>query len=339
DFYPEYLEPGQSSTRTINFLNNDNIPKYKVKAVNFTGELCNYLTLQASLDGIDTGYSGPLTGFEYGPVVYDSPDVWIFTLTLPADAPEPSQGQTCDFNFSFFGSQTKNNLEFGLGFNDTEEDISSVASKVCFNVQTRSKGYWKNHPSAYSGYLPLYLGNELIDNEVQVETILNSDYNLSMYNKLRGQLLTMKFNAAVFNVGDYFVESQGKTIQQIIDEADGLLTESPVPSDQILETMKNILESLVDVQIKGCTLSAPEELVDEPVDEPEPEPEPELFMIGGMFLSAPLNIEEPEILEIETPSIEEPVIPLILDVVTPSEEPIIEEPPVILLDVETPSYE
>lgn len=257
DFSPQALLQGETAVRTISFLNTDNIPKYKVKAANFSGGLCEYLDLKASLDGVDVGYIGKLADFDYGPVNFEAPDDWTFSLTLPPDAPESIQGQTCDFNFIFYGSQTRNNLPFGQGFSDTEEEISNVASKICFDSETRTMGYWKNHQSIFEPHLPQYLGNEEISTAEAVEQVFK-DYNLSMRNKLKGQLLAMKFNAAHFGVGDYLVPSENKTINQIIAEADDLLKQEIEPSDEILGVMKNLLDALnQDMQMKTCSLTAP----------------------------------------------------------------------------------
>ncbi len=268
DFSPGAIAPGESAERTINFLNNKNIPKYKVKPVNFSGTLCDYLTLQVKLDGVDIGYSGLLIDFDYGPVVFETPEGWTFILTLPTDAPELAQGQICNFNFLFYGSQTENDLPFGGGFNDTEEDISNIASKICQDTETRSKGYWKKKGMADAlTHLPQYLGcqigspnciggNETISTQGQITIILETDYSLSMRNKLRGQLLAMKFNIAHFSVGEYFVVSAGKTIDQIVAEADDLLRQNPEPSEGILESMKDILDDLnQDLQIRICSLT------------------------------------------------------------------------------------
>lgn len=262
DFTPVALAPGESATRTIEIINTANIPQYNITAASFTGELCQYLNAEVSLDGGDILYSGTLEGFAYGPVVFEAPDVWNFNLTLPLDAPEGAQGQTCQYNSVFFGSQTRNNLPFGAGFNDTEEIGSNLASKFCFDSETRPKGYWKNHESVYLPHLPQNLGNETISTEAMVNQVFD-DYNLSMRNKLKGQLLAMKFNAAHFGAGDYFVASEGKTINQIITEADDLLLEDPEPSQDILEAMKDLLESLVDLQMWVCSLTPPPSMEEE----------------------------------------------------------------------------
>ena len=157
DFTPFALAPGESATRIIELINTANIPQYNITAGSFVGNLCQYLEAEVSLDGGAILYSGGLEDFIYGPVVFEAPDVWIFVLTLPVDAPESAQGETCQYNSVFFGSQTRNNLPFGLGFNDVEEIGSNIASKFCYDSETRSKGYWKNHESVYLPHLPQIL--------------------------------------------------------------------------------------------------------------------------------------------------------------------------------------
>lgn len=265
DFAPVALASGDSAVRTIELINAANTPQYSITAGSFVGNLCQYLDVEVSLDDGGVLYSGTLEEFTYGPVIFESPDVWTFVLTLPPDAPESAQGETCQYNSVFFGSQTRNSLPFGIGFNDTEEISSNIASKFCYDSETRPKGYWKNHESVYLPHLPQNLGNETISTEAMVDQVFD-DYNLSMRNKLKGQLLAMKFNAAHFGAGDYFVASEGKTINQIITEADDLLLEDPEPSQDILEAMKDLLESLVDLQMQVCSLTPP------PLMEEEEEP-------------------------------------------------------------------
>ena len=246
------LMPGELAEGEISLINLSNIPKYKVKAADFTGGLCEYLDLEANLDEGDIEYSGKLTELDFGPTVFEDPDDWKFVLSLPSDASEDLIGETCNFNFVFYGSQTRNDLLFGLGFSDEEGAGNDVTAKICFDTETKSKGYWKNHSEVYEPYLPLNLGNEIVNNISDVDRILQTEYSSSMLNKLEGQLLAMKFNIVHFGVGDYLVESEGKTINKIADEADELLKLDPEPSDKILEAMKDLLESLVDLQIRAC---------------------------------------------------------------------------------------
>jgi hypothetical protein len=133
-----------------------------------------------------------------------------------------------------------------------EAYVINVTAKICEYSEIRSMGYWKNHPEVYASYLPQNLGDEMIDNVSEANQVF-LDYNLSMRNKLRGQLLAMKFNIAHFGIGEYFVESEGKNLNQIVAEADDLLRQDPPPPDSVLEEMKNLLDYLNNLEkIRYC---------------------------------------------------------------------------------------
>jgi hypothetical protein len=261
DFSPSAIGLGESATRTINFLNQSNVPKYEVKADNFSGSLCQYLTLEANLDGGATLYSGNLIAFIYGPIEFADPDAWQFTLTLSADAPEETQGQTCQFNFIFSGSQVRNNLLFGEGFNDSEQITNNISSKVCHYVDIRSCGYWKNHSTIYAPHLPQTLGDEVVNTAQKANAILQASCgncgcgcDKTMRAKLKGQLLAMKFNIAHFGIGGYIPDGDTRTLDEIVAEADGLLQQNPPPPDSVLEAMKNILDQLNSLgRIRYCS--------------------------------------------------------------------------------------
>jgi uncharacterized repeat protein (TIGR01451 family) len=115
--------------RSVKIINNGNIHKYTASASDFQGGLCDYLVLEANLDGGASEYLGNLINFIYGPIVFEDPEEWLFALTLPTSTPESVIGESCDFNFVFFGSQVRNDLPFGQGFNDTEQVDNSVSSQ------------------------------------------------------------------------------------------------------------------------------------------------------------------------------------------------------------------
>lgn len=129
DFAPTPVLPGESATRTIDFINYGNAPKYIVYATSSLGELCDYLTLEADLDGTTT-FSGNLKDFETGINLFGDPDKWTFAATLNSDTPVSLQEQTCNFKFVFFGSQQRNDLPLGGGFNDIEEIDNTITAGV-----------------------------------------------------------------------------------------------------------------------------------------------------------------------------------------------------------------
>jgi predicted ribosomally synthesized peptide with SipW-like signal peptide len=257
DFLPSPLTLGGSASREIEFTNNFNFPKYKVRTDGFNGELCQWLMIEGAVDG-GTSISLPLETFISNEINFSEPDLWSFKLTLPADAPETAEGKTCQFNFIFDGSQIKNDLPFGMGFNDTEEIASVVISEKCEDYEIKSHGYWKNHPEIYAQYLPQNLGSYVVDTTTKANAVFSECGGSDMADKLRCQLLAMKFNVAHFGVGEYYVESCGcvpgakcggcikdvnKTINEIILEADDLLT-YPYGTFAEKEAMKNLLDCL-----------------------------------------------------------------------------------------------
>jgi hypothetical protein len=125
DFNPSPVCTNATSTRTINFLNLGNLPKYKANATSFVGVACDYLNLTAKLDGTTT-YAGSLKNFISNEIIFAAPDVWKFDLVLASNAPAEARGQSCNFKFVFSGSQERNNLTFGAGFSDKEEITNTV---------------------------------------------------------------------------------------------------------------------------------------------------------------------------------------------------------------------
>jgi len=121
DFSPE-VTPVVSSNKDVG-VSNDGILgfQYKIKAINFTGELCDFLNLEASLDG-NVKYTGSLTGFDYNTGEFSSPEQWHFKASLIGDDPALEQ-QNCSFNIVFNGEQIG-----GAGFSDEETSDSVISS-------------------------------------------------------------------------------------------------------------------------------------------------------------------------------------------------------------------
>lgn len=126
--FSSQVTPVQLSTRTISVINNGILGfQYNIQASDFSGELCEYLNLEANVDGDDPEYIGSLTGFSTSSIVFSESDDWVFTLVLPQDnSIDPLQEESCQFKFVFNGWQ--DNLPFGQGFNDTEEILNSVTA-------------------------------------------------------------------------------------------------------------------------------------------------------------------------------------------------------------------
>jgi len=176
-----------------------------------------------------------------------------------------------------------------------EAHVINVTAQICKDMgRTATIGYWKNHPEDYMPHLPMSLGSELITNESEANFILNyGDDASDMTNKLKGQLLAMKFGVVHFGVGDYFLEREGdilagilqdledagkdtqgildyfgtddgKTFYEIVVDAEDMLTADPVPNDEELDAMKDLLNGINDLhEIRYCALPPPEIILNE----------------------------------------------------------------------------
>ena len=266
DFKPSPIEAGESASRTISIINLGNQHKYTITATNFSADVCDYFNLEVSLNDGGILYSGPLKDFvDFGPTVFEDPAEWQFILTLPSDTPQEFLGQTCDFDFVFFGSQTRHDLPFGTGFTDEERISNSIATAICHDFEIRSMGYWMNHSNIYKPYLPQYLGgypsDEIIDTVEKAQQVFNANpvpppVNIQRI-MLKKHLLAMKFNIAHFGIGGYLVESEGKTLNQIVARADDLLRDPSSTKDE-LEKMKDLIDGLNALgQIRYCYLVLP----------------------------------------------------------------------------------
>lgn len=158
--------------------------------------------------------------------------------------------------FSFFGLALLVLIIAGnvVAISAFEAHVVNVTAKICNYAETRTIGYWKNHENVYGLYLPVWLGNEELATMEQVDNIFKNAKAKAMCNMLKAQLLGMKFNILAFGIGDYYVESEGKNLNDLVAEADDLLKQDPEPSKEVLEDMKNLLDYLNNLhQIKYCS--------------------------------------------------------------------------------------
>lgn len=134
-----------------------------------------------------------------------------------------------------------------------EAHIINVTAKICDYSQTRTIGYWKNHSEIYKHLLPQISGKEVIGTVPEADNILNFSGDASiMRNKLKAQLLGMKFNIYHYHIGDYFIAIIGKTLFDIAADADAILLD-PNATQRDLENMKDLLDDLNNLHyIKSC---------------------------------------------------------------------------------------
>jgi len=118
------VTPIQTSSRSIGIANNGTLGfEYTVSATNFSGSsLCNYLNLEANLDGGAPEYTGALIGFNFSAGQFLDPDNWVFIITLTS-SDSSLQGSSCNFVFLFNGVQIG-----GTGFSDQETISNTVTA-------------------------------------------------------------------------------------------------------------------------------------------------------------------------------------------------------------------
>ena len=134
---------------------------------------------------------------------------------------------------------------FGIPISAFEAHVVNVIAKIepppCEQQQVGSMGFWQTHEEFW--IFPQTLGTNLVANASDAELVFDLPNNV-MENKLRKQLLALKFNIAYFGVGNALVPGDTITISQLAAEADALLSQDPLPADSVLEEMKNRVEAV-----------------------------------------------------------------------------------------------
>lgn len=127
-----------------------------------------------------------------------------------------------------------------------EAHIINVTAEIegCDEFKVRSKGYWKNHEEVWNpALLPQTVGGILVDDLFDGQDIF--DANGTMADRLRAQLLALKFNIAQTpGVADALVPGENVRISELVAEADALLLQDPPASNAELEDMKDRVESV-----------------------------------------------------------------------------------------------
>ena len=236
------LDPGDSITRNIKVVDANSIDfEYVVRAVQTSGDndFCSELQLEAFLEG-NPVYIGDLLSFISTSTTFgEFGDDWFFRAFIPSTAPSLND-KTCAFNFIYDGWQEEF-LGLVTGYNDTEFTDNILSAGACVEKEVRSKGYWTTHEENW--IFPQTLGNITIENENDASFIFDLPDD-SQENKLKKQLLALKFNIAYFGVGGAVVPGESITISELAAEADALLSEDPLPADDVLEEMKNRVEAV-----------------------------------------------------------------------------------------------
>lgn len=128
DFSPE-VSPTQDTQRDVNVTNDGILGfNYVVGAANFNGILCDYLNIEANLDGNAVEYTGLLKDFNFDAGQFSDPESWQLAASLTSNDPN-LENQTRAFDLVFDGVQLE-----GPGFSD-QEIISN----------TITTGQWTEH--------------------------------------------------------------------------------------------------------------------------------------------------------------------------------------------------
>ena len=149
-----------------------------------------------------------------------------------------------------------------------EAHVINVTAKIegCDEFKVRSKGYWKNHEEIWNpALLPQTVGGILVDDLFDGQDIF--DTNDTMADRLRAQLLALKFNiASTPEVAHALVPGEDTRISELVEEADALLLEDPPASNAELEDMKDRVKS-VNTAHKVSTCPPPEDPCDDRDDD------------------------------------------------------------------------
>lgn len=262
--------PGKPLEKIIRLKNFGNPFQYAASSTDLTGDFCDYVLLEADIGGGEPEYYGFLKNFNLGLTSFDDPSDWTFKLSAATNTPPELAGQTCGFHLDFQGVQTRHDLAFPEGFSDFESAAAEIAAPYCYDHEIRSVGYWKAHPDIYLPLLPQFLGatttdasgqatgtDEVIDTKAKVLQIFKASDSL-MRNKLKKQLLAMKFNIVNFHIGGYVPAGGPDDLDAIVEQADALLRLHPEPPANELEVMKNLLESLNTMEfVSLCSCEPP----------------------------------------------------------------------------------
>ena len=237
-----------------------------------------------------------------------------------------------------------------------EAHVINVTAHICSPSETRTMGYWKNHPNVYENCLfpsyLLYLGDYPVDLKIESEDQVNEVFDAAnadiMRDMLKGQLLAMKFNICAFGIDDSEGEEfDGGTLGEIVNRADNLLRD-PDSTREEQEIVKDLLDYANNLhQIKYCStqpswLNAA--LAKKTNKEPLPVGELTASLEAALFTGGEILVGEPPTEEPfieEQPLAEEPLAeePLLEEQLSAEEEPLVEEPPIEELPAEEPLIE
>ena len=159
-----------------------------------------------------------------------------------------------------------------------EAHIINVTARICAPSETRTIGFWKNHPQVYANCLPQFLGDYPADLWINTEDDVNAIFDAAnaqdMRDMLKAQLLAMKFNICAFGIDSYEGESFGRyALNELVEWADNLLRD-PDSMREDQELAKNLLDGANNAEyIKYCS-TEPDWLASALAEKPKKDKEP-----------------------------------------------------------------
>ncbi len=127
-----------------------------------------------------------------------------------------------------------------LAFEAHVVNVTAELKPRCETFEVRSMGYWKTHPE--DRIFSQTVGGESVDDSAEADAMFALPDNV-MRNKLKKQLLALKFNLALFGSGEASVPNENITLDELADQADALVQNMAATNAQ-LQAMKNRVEAV-----------------------------------------------------------------------------------------------
>ncbi len=123
---------------------------------------------------------------------------------------------------------------------------ATIERKPCEEFEIRSMGYWKNHSE--NRIFPQTVGDTTVTNDAEADAVFDLPNDV-MANKLKKQLLALKFDIAYFGSGDAILGGgDSTTLSELASLADAALLADPQVNDT-LTFYHNLIEEIVTSEI------------------------------------------------------------------------------------------
>ena len=118
---------------------------------------------------------------------------------------------------------------------------ATIERRPCEEFEVRSMGYWRNHPE--NRIFPQTVGDTTVTNDAEADAVFDLPNNV-LANKLKKQLLALKFSIAYFGAGGAIVGGgDNTTLSQLATQADAALLADPQVRDT-LAFYHNLIEEI-----------------------------------------------------------------------------------------------